>query len=49
MISSYISSLIGSAPSGYEALEYVINGVVLIFLITMAYRFVHSLFGGWSK
>lgn len=48
MIGSYISNLIGSAPSGYEALQYVINGVVLVFILALAWRFLTSVFGGYK-
>lgn len=46
MILTYLRNLIGSPPSGYEAVEYVIAGVVLIFLVSMAYRMIRSIFGG---
>lgn len=46
MILTYLRNLIGSPPSGYEAVEYVIAGVVLIFLVSMAYRLIRSVFGG---
>lgn len=49
MISQYISNLIGNPPSGYEALQYMINGVVLIFLVTLGYRFITAVFGGYKK
>ena len=47
MIINYIESLIGTPPSGYEAVEYVIAGIVLMFLCSMAYRMVRSIFGGY--
>lgn len=46
MILTYLRNLIGNPPSGYEAVEYVIAGVVLIFLVSMAYRMIRSIFGG---
>lgn len=45
MILSYLRNLIGNPPTGYEAVEYVIAGVVLIFLVSMAYRMIRSIFG----
>lgn len=46
MILTYLRNLIGSPPSGYEAVEYVVAGVVLVFLVSMAYRMIRSVFGG---
>lgn len=48
MLITYIRNLLGTAPSGYEAVEYVIAGVVLIFLVSMAYRMIRSIFGGYD-
>lgn len=49
MLISYIDQLLGSVPSGYEPLRYLIAGIVLIFLLSLVYNFLRSLFGGWAK
>lgn len=49
MIISYIDQLLGTVPSGYEPLRYLISGIVLIFLLSLAYNLIRSLFGGWGK
>lgn len=48
MIHSYIVNLIGNPPSGYEALAYIIDGVTLVFILALAYRFLTSVFGGYK-
>lgn len=46
MISSYIDNLLGTVPSGYEPLRYAIAGIVLVFIISLAYRMLSVIFGG---
>lgn len=48
MIINYLNDLLGTVPTGYEPLRYLIAGVVLIFLLSIVYNFLTSLFGGWK-
>lgn len=45
----YIRNLIGQPPSGYEAVEYVVSAIILIFMVSMAYRMIRSVFGGYRR
>lgn len=47
MIISYIDELLGTCPSGYEPLRYLIAGTVLIFMLSMVYRMIRSIYGGF--
>lgn len=49
MIVSYIDSIVGTVPNGYEPLRYMIAGTVLIFLLALGYRFLTAIFGGYKK
>lgn len=49
MLISYIRELLGNVPSAgsnydYAILEYVVAATLLIFLVSLAYRFLISLF-----
>ena len=49
MLISYIRELLGNVPSAgsnydYSILEYVVAATVLIFLVSLAYRFLITLF-----
>lgn len=49
MLISYIRELLGNVPSAgsnydYSILEYVVAATVLIFLVSLAYRFLIALF-----
>lgn len=45
----YLRNLIGQPPTGYEAVEYVVAAVILIFIVSMAYRMIRSVFGGFRN
>lgn len=49
MLIQYIRELLGNVPSAgsnydYAILEYIVAATVLIFLVSLAYRFLISLF-----
>lgn len=49
MLIQYIREILGNVPSAgsnydYSILEYVVAATVLIFLVSLAYRFLISLF-----
>lgn len=49
MLISYVRELLGNVPSAgsnydYSILEYVVSATILIFLVSLAYRFLISLF-----
>lgn len=45
MFANYIDNLLGTVPSGYEALRYAVSAGILIFVIALAYRMIQYLFG----
>lgn len=45
MFANYIDNLLGTVPTGYEPLRYIVSGIVLIFVIALAYRMLQYLFG----
>lgn len=50
MIVQYVRELIGSVPSGgsnydYSVLEYIVCATVLIFMLSLAYRLIITVFG----
>ena len=49
MLITYIREILGNVPSAgsnydYAVLEYIVSATVLIFLVSLAYRFLISLF-----
>lgn len=44
MLIDEIRSLIGSPPAGYEFLEYVFIGFLLVFLVSAAFGILKSIF-----
>ena len=53
MITTYIRELLGNVPSAgnnydYSVLEYIVSATVLIFLCSLAYRVILTLFK-WDK
>lgn len=53
MIISWLDTLIGTLPvygvqnvNQYEIVRYVIAGVILIFMISLVYRMINSIFFG---
>lgn len=56
MIIDALNTIIGTLPiygtSGYnqyEIVRYVIAGVVLIFMLSLMYRFLVAVFGRWVR
>lgn len=56
MIINWLDTLIGDLPTyssgssyNYEIVRYVIAGVILIFMISLVYRMIQSMFGGIFK
>lgn len=54
MILQYLDSILGQVPQysnyqTYEIVRYVIGGVLLIFMVSLVYRLILTLFGGWSR
>lgn len=56
MIIQWLDNLIGTLPvygvqstNQYEIVRYVIAGVVLIFMVSLVYRMIQSIFGGIFK
>lgn len=50
MLITYIREILGNVPSAgsnydYAVLEYIVAATILIFLVSLAYRFLISLFG----
>lgn len=50
MITQYVRALLGSVPSAgsnydYSVLEYVVSATVLIFILSLVYRMIISIFG----
>lgn len=44
MLINEIRALIGSPPSGYEFLEYVFVGFLLVFLVSAAFGILKSIY-----
>lgn len=56
MIIQWLDTLIGTLPiygtqntNQYEIVRYVIAGVILIFMVSLVYRMIQSIFGGIFK
>lgn len=54
MILDYLDTILGSVPSysqygNYDIVRYVLGGIVLIFMVSLVYRMILTLFGGWSR
>lgn len=54
MILTYLDNILGQVPAysnygSYEIVRYVIGGVILIFMVSLVYRMILTLFGGWSR
>lgn len=55
MIIQWLNTIIGTLPTygtganQYEIVRYVIAGVVLIFMVSLVYRMIQSIFGGIFK
>lgn len=54
MILSYLDTILGNVPAysqytNYEIVRYVLGGVILIFMVSLVYRLILVLFGGWSR
>lgn len=56
MIINWLNTIIGTLPTygttntnQYEIVRYVIAGVVLIFMISLVYRMIYTIFFGFAK
>lgn len=54
MILQYLDSILGNVPQysnvqTYEIVRYVLGGILLIFMVSLVYRMILTLFGGWSR
>lgn len=56
MIIDALNTIIGTLPiygvqnqNQYEIVRYVIAGVVLIFMLSLMYRFLVAVFGRWVR
>lgn len=54
MILQYLDSILGNVPQysniqSYEIVRYVLGGILLIFMVSLVYRMILTLFGGWSR
>lgn len=54
MLLSYLDSILGEVPeysnyANYEIIRYILGGIILIFMCSLVYRLILTLFGGWSR
>lgn len=49
MLIDAIENFIGIPPAGYEIIEYLIAGILLIFLLKSAFMFLGSIFNKVSE
>lgn len=49
MLNTYLTDILGSPPSGYEPLVYVAEVIVLVFILSLAYRMILGMFSFMSR
>lgn len=53
MLLSYLDNILGEVPTytnygSYEIIRYILGGIILIFMVSLVYRLILSIFGGWK-